>query len=79
MRLEVLASMAFLLAACGSEHVEKAATCSDPCCNGEPALLDCAESPDVSCTAAAACGGSYGCMGGMFFSQPSPACDGGTD
>jgi hypothetical protein len=81
MRLGMRAGLVFvlvsaflsLLAACGSEHVEKAATCSDPCCGGDPALLNCAESADVSCNADAACG-SYGCTGGLFYSHP---CDAG--
>ena len=79
MRIAFLVPMALVVAACGSEPVVKAATCTDPCCDGNPGAINCAETPDVSCTAKAACGGAYGCTGGAFFSHPVPDCDAGGD
>jgi hypothetical protein len=60
-----------LAAACHSEQVLPAPSCSDPCCGGNAEFVDCGRNPTLacprpndSCTAQ-----EYGCMGGMFYSR----------
>jgi hypothetical protein len=58
--------------ACHTEQVQPAPMCSDPCCSGSSALLDCGENPNVSCTESGdpCTAQSYGCVGGVFFKKP---------
>jgi hypothetical protein len=58
--------------ACSSEQVAKAPMCSDPCCGGNSALLDCGESSDVTCTQSGdPCSAQlFGCSAGAFFMRP---------
>jgi hypothetical protein len=58
--------------ACHTEQVQPAPMCSDPCCGGSSALLDCGENPNVSCTESGdpCTAQSYGCVGGVFFKMP---------
>jgi hypothetical protein len=70
--LALLASTLAIFAACSSQQVQKAATCSDPCCGGVPSRLDCSESPDVTCPVGGdpCAAEAFGCSSGMFFMQP---------
>jgi hypothetical protein len=58
--------------ACHTEQVQPAPMCSNPCCSGSSALLDCGENPNVSCTESGdpCTAQSYGCVGGVFFKKP---------
>jgi hypothetical protein len=60
------------MAACSSQEVQKATTCSDPCCGGNANRLDCSESPDVTCTASGdpCTAPLFGCQSGVFFMEP---------
>ena len=70
--LVFVGAFAISLFACKSQSVQKAASCSDPCCGGKSALLDCGENPDVSCTESGdpCVAQSFGCAGGVFFTRP---------
>ncbi len=61
-----------VFAACSSQEVQKAKTCSDPCCGGNSASLDCGESADVTCTESGdpCTAQAFGCSGGVFFRRP---------
>lgn len=56
-------------AGCKSEPVQSAAECSDPCCSGNPLLVDCSENRDISCVQSGdPCKAqAYGCANGTFF------------
>jgi hypothetical protein len=91
MRVTVLSvgTLLAFLAACHTEHVEGAATCSDPCCGGNATLIDCGETPGISCVESGdPCEAmAYGCSAeGVFFEMPQAtlpascsAVDSGTD
>lgn len=75
MRVTFLSVGALLavLAACHTEHVEGAATCSDPCCGGNATLIDCGETPGISCVESGdPCEAmAFGCSAeGVFFEMP---------
>ena len=74
MHASVVLALAFAVSlfACKSQSVQKAASCSDPCCGGHAALVDCGENPDVTCTESGdpCVAQSFGCSGGMFFKTP---------
>jgi hypothetical protein len=80
-------AIAAALLACKSEQVLKAPGCSDPCCSGSSALVDCSENRNVTCTESGdpCTAQSFGCVGGVFFEKPqaflpaSCAADGGMD
>jgi hypothetical protein len=70
-RVAAFAAAVALAAACHSEQVLPAPSCSDPCCGGNAEFVDCAQNPTLacprpndSCTAQ-----EYGCMGGTFYSR----------
>ena len=58
-----------LSAACRSTTVVPAIKCADPCCEGQVMSIDCAETPNVSCTEDAdPCSArAYGCADGSFY------------
>jgi hypothetical protein len=75
MRVTVLSvgTLLALLAACHTEQVEKAASCSDPCCGGNATLIDCGETPGISCVESGdPCEAmAFGCSAeGVFFEMP---------
>src|SRR5580693_7079137 len=72
------------LIACHTEHVEGAATCSDPCCGGNAILVDCGETPEISCVESGdpCMAMAFGCKAGVFFEMPQamlPATCSATD
>jgi|HubBroStandDraft_6_1064221.scaffolds.fasta_scaffold130392_3 hypothetical protein len=86
--LSLFAAALVAAAACSSEQVQSAPGCTDPCCGGNPALIDCGEHPSLSCVESGdpCTAQAYGCLGGAFFRMPQtslpascPAGDGGTD
>jgi hypothetical protein len=70
--LVLLVSTLTVFVACSSQQVQKATSCSDPCCGGNPNRLDCSESADVTCTASGdPCTAQlFGCQSGLFFMEP---------
>jgi hypothetical protein len=86
MRLSVIlfASVVGALCACKSQTVEKAVACTDPCCSGNPNLIDCGENPEISCVESGdpCTAQAFGCTGGVFFRIPQitfPASCSATD
>jgi len=78
--LTLLVSTLTVLVACSSsssQPVQKASTCTDRCCGGDPTRLDCGESVDVTCTVSGDPCTVFGCTGGGFFKHPqtSPSCN----
>jgi|HubBroStandDraft_5_1064220.scaffolds.fasta_scaffold282442_2 hypothetical protein len=75
MRIFVIVGVVSVLAAfvasagCKSEPVQGAAECSDPCCSGNPLLVDCSENRNISCVQSGdPCKAqAYGCANGAFF------------
>jgi hypothetical protein len=65
--------------ACHTEQVQPAPMCSDSCCSGSSALLDCGENPNISCTESGdpCTAQSYGCVGGVFFKMPQASLPAG--
>jgi hypothetical protein len=83
-----LATLLASLLACSSQLVVKAASCTEPCCGGRSALLDCGENRNISCVESGdpCMAQAFGCVGGVFFERaqdPPPArcseSDGGPD
>jgi hypothetical protein len=79
--LRRMSALAMLHAAACSNNpdVQPARTCADPCCNGQAGSVDCAETPDVSCTedASPCVARSYGCVKGVYYVYkplPPPGC-----
>ena len=64
-----LALIAAVAACHGKTTVVPAIQCADPCCEGNVANLNCAESPNVSCTEDAdpCVARVYGCSDGSYF------------
>jgi hypothetical protein len=64
-----LALIAAVAACHGKTTVVPAIQCADPCCGGDSTNLDCAESPNVSCTEDAdpCVARVYGCADGSYF------------
>src|SRR4029077_7513506 len=64
-----VALMAAVAACHGKTTVVPAIQCADPCCGGELTNLDCAESPNLSCTEDAdpCVARVYGCADGSDF------------
>jgi hypothetical protein len=81
-------ALAVSLLDCHSEQVVQAASCTEPCCGGRSALIDCGENRDISCVESGdpCTAQAFGCVGGVFFERaqdPLPAqcgeSDGGPD
>ena len=70
--LSLLVPVLVTLLACSSQQVEKAQTCTDPCCGGNSALLNCGESANVTCTESGdpCTAQAFGCSDGTFFKRP---------
>jgi hypothetical protein len=70
-RVAAFAAAVALAAACHSEQVLPAPSCSDPCCGGNAEFVDCGQNPTLACPAPAdSCTAQeYGCMGGTFYSR----------
>jgi hypothetical protein len=90
MRWSILFSGALVgsLLACKSQTVIGASVCSDPCCGGNAAMIDCGETRDIACVESGdpCMAQAFGCTAGLFFRMPQatlPAScgggDGGTD
>jgi len=90
MRFSILfvGALAASVYACKSQTVVTPATCSEPCCGGNPLLVNCGETPDISCTEKGdpCTSQAFGCRGGVFFQMPQAslpascaATDGATD
>jgi hypothetical protein len=78
----VALSSAFGLSACShAPYVQQPAECSEPCCGGDTAHVDCGNHPDLSCRADAdpySCLPPYGCVDGSFYPSVVPVCDAGS-
>jgi hypothetical protein len=80
-------SFAAVAGCSSSQTVEPAKTCANPCCDGPLAGIDCAETPNLSCTEDAdpCTARSYGCVNGKHYvtdpSQVPTSCgeDGSVD
>jgi hypothetical protein len=70
-RIAAFAAAVLLAAACHSEQVLPAPSCSDPCCGGNAEFVDCGQHPTLACPRAndSCTAQEYGCMGGMFYSR----------
>jgi hypothetical protein len=61
------------LAACHSTTVTPALKCTDPCCGGNAASVDCSENLNLTCTEDAdpCIARTYGCADGSYYVAPS--------